>query len=76
MKKGFTLMEVLITVGIVGVVAAMTIPHMQSNVAKQQAGSGLMRAINTIENAFQLTMVNESIEKIPDFKNKTITEIF
>ena len=31
MKKGFTLAEVLITLGIIGVVAAMTIPTLIAN---------------------------------------------
>ena len=32
MKKAFTLAEVLITLGIIGVVAAMTIPNLIANV--------------------------------------------
>ncbi len=34
MKKGFTLAEVLIVVGVVGVVAALTIPTLLTNIEK------------------------------------------
>lgn len=36
MKKGFTLAEVLITLGIIGVVAAMTIPTLVSKSQQRQ----------------------------------------
>ena len=35
-RKGFTLAEVLITLGIIGVVAAMTIPTLMAKFEKQQ----------------------------------------
>ena len=35
-KRAFTLAEVLITLGIIGVVAAMTIPTLISNYQKKQ----------------------------------------
>lgn len=35
-KKGFTLAEVLITLGIIGVVAAITIPTLIANTRSQQ----------------------------------------
>ena len=37
MKKGFTLAEVLITLGIIGVVAAMTLPTLMQNYQKKVA---------------------------------------
>ena len=40
MKNGFTLAEVLITLGIIGVVAAMTIPTLISNYKKQIDSNG------------------------------------
>ena len=36
MKKGFTLAEVLITLGIIGVVAALTLPSLITNYRKKQ----------------------------------------
>ena len=76
MKKGFTLAEILVTLGIVGVVAAMTIPHIQTSVLKQQVGPRLMRAINTIENAIQLSFTQEDVNKFYEFSNKNVTELF
>ncbi len=45
MKKiGFTLAEVLITLGIIGVVAALTIPTLVNNYQKKTYVTGLQRA--------------------------------
>ena len=50
MKKryGFTLAEVLITLGIIGVVAAMTIPTLMSNTGKSELKSGYKKALSAI----------------------------
>ena len=40
MKKGFTLAEVLITIGIIGVVAALTLPSLNTNVSTRHTGVG------------------------------------
>lgn len=45
--KAFTLAEVLITLGIIGVVAALTIPTVLSNYQKQQYLTGLKKAYST-----------------------------
>jgi len=44
MKKGFTLAEVLITLGIIGVVAALTLPTLIANYQKTQYVAGLKKA--------------------------------
>jgi len=46
-KRGFTLAEVLITLGIIGVVAAMTIPTLMANNQKTQYVSALKKAYTT-----------------------------
>lgn len=51
MKKGFTLAEVLITLGIIGVVAAMTIPTVISNAQNAQLASGLKKFYSVISQA-------------------------
>ena len=57
MKKiGFTLAEVLICLGIIGVVASITLPALTSNVQKQQVGPGLAKAINALETANGLAL--------------------
>ena len=40
-KKGFTLAEVLITLAIIGIVAAMTIPTLVENAQKKALETGL-----------------------------------
>lgn len=48
-KKGFTLAEVLVTLTIVGITAALTIPQISKNLQKSQAGPTLARAVQSIE---------------------------
>lgn len=51
MKKAFTLAEVLITLGIIGIVAAMTIPTLQNNNQKTQYVTGLKKAYTMFNQA-------------------------
>lgn len=57
-KIGFTLAEVLITLSIIGVIAAMTMPSLQVNVQKQQVGPALAKAINTLETTNKLIIAD------------------
>ena len=57
-KKGFTLAEVLITLTVIGVVAAITLPSLTTNVQKTQTGSTLAKAINSLENANKMALVD------------------
>ena len=60
MKKfGFTLAEVLITLGIVGVVAALTAPALVQNAGSAQVGPKLAKAVNTFEVANE-NMLNDT----------------
>ena len=55
MKKfGFTLAETLITLGIIGVVAAMTIPNLITEHQKRATVTKLQRAISVINQAYRL----------------------
>ncbi len=61
MKKGFTLAEVLITLGIIGVVAAATIPSLITAYQKRATESQLKKAYSTLVNALRMS------ENDPDF---------
>ena len=58
-KQAFTLAEVLITLGIIGVVAAMTMPTLIANHRKQVYVSGLKKGMSTISNMFQKMIADE-----------------
>jgi prepilin-type cleavage/methylation N-terminal domain protein len=51
-KKGFTLAEVLITLGIIGVIAALTMPAVVANYKKQQALQQLKKVYSVLSQAF------------------------
>ena len=53
-KRAFTLAEVLITLGIIGVVAAMTIPNLITNYQKRQTVTKLQKGISTITQTIKL----------------------
>lgn len=53
-RLGFTLAEVLITLGVIGVVAAMTIPTLITNHQKKQTVVKLQRAISVMNQAYRL----------------------
>lgn len=57
MKNGFTLSEVLITLGIIGVVAAMTIPPVIQNHKKHVVETKLKKVYSTINQAIKLSEV-------------------
>lgn len=54
-NKGFTLAEVLITLGIIGVVAALTMPSLITNYQKKQIVTQLKKAYSTFSQALVLS---------------------
>ena len=60
-KKGFTLAEVLITLGIIGVVAAMTIPTLITNYNDRVLETQKLKTKSILGNAFKLMMANEGV---------------
>lgn len=50
-KSGFTLAEVLITLVIIGVIAAMTVPTLMNNTNSQEFRSALKKAISALNQA-------------------------
>lgn len=57
MKKGFTLAEVLITLGIIGVVAALTMPVLMANYKKQQTVTQLKKVYSALQQSVQISQV-------------------
>ena len=54
--KAFTLAEVLITLMIIGIVAALTIPSVISNYQQQEFKTGLKKAVSVLNSAIQTNM--------------------
>ena len=55
-KRGFTLAEVLITLAIIGVVAAIAIPSVISNFQQQEFNTGLRQAVSALNSAITMNM--------------------
>lgn len=60
-RIGFTLAEVLITLAIVGVVAALTIPSLIENYQKQEVASKLKKAYSALSNALEIANSEQPI---------------
>lgn len=71
-KSGFTLAEVLITLGIIGVVAAITIPTLITNYKKHIIETKLSKAIATIN---QVVRQSEAENGAMETWDKTLTPI-
>ncbi len=52
-KAGFTLAEVLITLGVIGIVAAMTIPTLMTKIQNRQYGTAYKKALSTLNQALR-----------------------
>lgn len=66
MKKGFTLAEVLITLGIIGVVAALTLPTLTANTQNAKIGPKLAKAVSSFEQANEALLSAHSIDYLSD----------
>ena len=88
-RKAFTLAEVLITLGIIGVVAALTIPTLINNYRKKVLETGFKKSMSTIQQALNTTaaecgadyllkyrMDNLVTASIPKEERIAINEIF
>lgn len=60
-KKGFTLAEVLITIGIIGVVAAMTLPTVINETRDKEYAAARKKALATIGEAVRLITIQGDI---------------
>ena len=68
MKKGFTLAEVLITLGIIGVVAALTIPTLNISTKEKSLNATRKVCVSDLENAFTTMMASEGAADMEETK--------
>lgn len=65
MKKiGFTLAEVLVTLSIIGVVAALTLPGLVTSHRNQVNATRLASTVGILENAFSNMLVQEGVDSL------------
>ena len=55
-KKAFTLAEILITLGIIGVVSAMTMPSLIQNYREKQTVTAVKKAYSEFSQAYAMTV--------------------
>jgi len=67
-RTAFTLAEVLITLAIIGVVAALTIPSLVQEHKKRALVSGVQRAIGILDTGFRTMIAQENISNITQSK--------
>ena len=65
-KAAFTLAEVLITLGIIGVVAAMTLPTLVQNYKKTVYVNQLKKFVSTFEQGLQKMLADEGVQRLSD----------
>lgn len=58
MKKAFTIAEVLITLGIIGIVASMTIPQLIKNYQLKVYETAFKKSYSNLSKAYLMTKMN------------------
>ena len=61
-RKAFTLAEVLITLGIIGVVAAMTIPTLMTKIQNRMFVAQLKKEYSTLQQGFRMVLAQEGVD--------------
>lgn len=65
-KKGFTLAEVLITLAIIGTIAAITLPSLMTDTTSAQIGPKLAKAVSMFEQANEAILNEHSVDTLTD----------
>lgn len=65
-KNGFTLAEILISIGIVGTIAAITLPSLMTNTTSAQIGPKLAKAVSVFEQANEALLNENSVDKLSE----------
>lgn len=74
MKKAFTLAEVLLVIGIIGVVATLTVPQIKDTTMDREAISGLQKTFANLQNAMKLAKDKYGEDIAAWTKNDNFTE--
>lgn len=72
-QKAFTLAEVIIVIGIIGMLAEMIIPNLVAQYQKQQYATQLKQTVSQLQTAMRILTVNEGVSKLSD-SNILVTE--
>lgn len=75
-KRAFTLAEVLITLGIIGVVAAITLPTLVNNSRNQECRAGLKTGYALISAAITKMQADELSTRSGDYASRQFTSVF
>src|SRR5574344_742911 len=65
-RTAFTLAEVLIVLGIIGIVASMTIPTLMNKVAKQEYLTALKKFYSTQTDGWSRLLADEGVQQLED----------
>ena len=65
-RAAFTLAEVLITLGIIGIVAALTMPSLIANYQKSQFEAGVKKMASVVGQAVTKLMADEGVNKVTE----------
>lgn len=74
-RKGFTLAEVLVTLTIIGVIAAMTIPTLIRSTGDQEYKTGCKKAFSTLEQIIAVNAVAGELQSTEDIMGATLTTL-
>ena len=75
-KLAFTLAETLITLGIIGIVAAMTIPNLITTHQKKVTVTRLQKSISVLNQAYKLSVAEQGQPELDDILNMDIEDYF
>ena len=67
-RIAFTLAEVLITLGVIGVVAAMTMPTLIANYQKKVWVNQLKKSVSTLEQGFHKMLADDGVDSLENTK--------
>ena len=74
-KIAFTLAETLIVMGIIGVVAALTIPSLINNYKAQRLRTQFLKSYSTIQQVFKQMEADDVSETILDMRHDQLRNV-